>query len=62
MAKKEPVSRTRTVKDGHLAIGEATSPMSAASSPFGDDLTFPLPISAVEYEHADPQPPRLSSE
>ncbi len=62
MAKKEEKSRVRPVKDGYLAIGEATSPMSAGSSPFGDDLTFPLPLSAVEYEHAEPQPPRLSHE
>lgn len=51
-------SRVRTVKAGHLPIGELTSPLSAASSPFGE-AHFPLPVDELNYEHADPQPVRV---
>lgn len=52
-------SRIKPVKEGHLPITELTSPMAAASSPFGDDVTFPLPVEDLEWEHSAPVPPRL---
>lgn len=51
-------SKIKPVKDGHLPITELTSPMSAAGSPFGDDLNFPLPNEQLNYEHSDKEPPR----
>jgi succinate dehydrogenase / fumarate reductase iron-sulfur subunit len=39
------------VKDGHLPVTELLSDRPGAASPFGDDLTFPLPASAVVYRH-----------
>ena len=37
--------------DGKLAVAELTLDRPAASSPFGDDQTFPLPPEALRYEH-----------
>lgn len=51
-------SKIKPVKDGYLPIGEFTSPLSAAGSPFGDDLNFPLPVEQLNYEHSEPEPPR----
>lgn len=58
----EKGGKTRPVKDGHLPVTELTSPMAAASSPFGDDLVFPLPPEKLHYSHAEPQPPRIDDE
>jgi hypothetical protein len=41
----------RTVPDGHLPVTELLSDRPGASSPFGDDQTFPLPASALVYRH-----------
>lgn len=57
MSEKRP-SKIKPVKEGYLPITELTSPMSAAGSPFGDDLTFPLPVEQLNYEHSEPVPPR----
>ncbi|MEV0644861.1 hypothetical protein AB0I28_06320 [Phytomonospora sp. NPDC050363] len=54
-------SRVKVVKDGHLPITEATSDRPAAGSPFGDDLTFPLPVEGLNWEHSEPVPTRLDS-
>ncbi|MGH8877199.1 MAG: hypothetical protein ACRD0P_07660 [Stackebrandtia sp.] len=51
-------SKIKPVKDGHLPISELTAPMSAAGSPFGEDVSFPLPTEELNYEHAEKQPPR----
>jgi hypothetical protein len=51
-------SKIKPVKDGYLPITELTSPVSAASSPFGEDQVFPLPVGSIIYEHAEPQPVR----
>jgi succinate dehydrogenase / fumarate reductase iron-sulfur subunit len=34
-----------------LTVSEATSDRAGAGSPFGDDLTFPLPPHQLTYEH-----------
>jgi succinate dehydrogenase / fumarate reductase iron-sulfur subunit len=41
----------RVVPDGHLPITELLSDRAGAPSPFGDDQTFPLPVSAIVYQH-----------
>ena len=38
-----------SVKEGHLAVSEITSDRPAAPSPFGDDITFPLPVESLRY-------------
>ena len=53
-----PRSRIKPVKDGHLNITELTSPVMAASSPFGDEQEFPLPVKDLNWEHSDPEPLR----
>jgi len=41
----------QVVPDGHLPVTEFLSDRPGASSPFGDDQTFPLPPSALIYQH-----------
>ena len=36
---------------GHLPVGELASDRPGASSPFGDDLIFPLPAELLNYAH-----------
>jgi hypothetical protein len=36
---------------GHLPVGELASDRPGASSPFGDDLSFPLPAELLNYAH-----------
>jgi len=35
--------------DGHLVVSELVSDRAAAPSPFGDDVTFPLPVKDLTY-------------
>lgn len=51
-------SKIKPVKEGYLPIGEFTSPVAAASAPFGE-VHFPLPIEKLNYEHSAPQPERI---
>jgi succinate dehydrogenase / fumarate reductase iron-sulfur subunit len=44
------------VPDGHLPVTELLSDRPAAPSPFGDDLTFPLPVSDLVYLHPSENP------
>ncbi len=39
-----------TVKPGHLPISEMLSDRAGAGSPFGEDITFPLPMDRIVYE------------
>jgi succinate dehydrogenase / fumarate reductase iron-sulfur subunit len=39
--------------DGRLALTELTLDRPAAPSPFGDDVTFPLPGDGISYNHPD---------
>jgi hypothetical protein len=45
--------RSHAVKPGHLEVGEFTSGLIGASSPFGS-APFPLPVGAVYYESSKP--------
>jgi succinate dehydrogenase / fumarate reductase iron-sulfur subunit len=44
-------TRARVVKAGRLPVSEFAFDRAGAGSPFGDDLTFPLPADRIEYEH-----------
>lgn len=44
-------SRAKAPKPGRLPISEATSDRAGAGSPFGDDITFPLPVEQLTYEY-----------
>jgi hypothetical protein len=39
----------KAVAKGHLAVSELVSDRAAAPSPFGDDQTFPLPTTRLNY-------------
>jgi len=39
----------RVGSKGHLAVSELVADRAAAPSPFGDDLTFPLPVDRLTY-------------
>jgi hypothetical protein len=43
--------RSKAPKPGRLPISEATSDRAGAGSPFGDDISFPLPPEQLTYEH-----------
>ncbi|MFD0557154.1 hypothetical protein FB566_2409 [Stackebrandtia endophytica] len=58
MSKKQR-SRIKPVKEGYLPITELTSPMAASGSPFGDDVTFPLPVRSLNWEHSEPAGPHV---
>ena len=49
--RRPSTGRSRPPKAGRLPISEATSDRAGAGSPFGDDLTFPLPPHQLSYEH-----------
>jgi succinate dehydrogenase / fumarate reductase iron-sulfur subunit len=42
--------------DGRLEIAELAAPLQGGLSPFGEDMTFPLPPERVSYHHPDPDP------
>jgi hypothetical protein len=44
-------SRAQIVPDGKLPLTELTFDRAGAASPFGDDLSFPLPIEELTYVH-----------
>jgi hypothetical protein len=44
------ISLARSPKVGHLTVAELVSDRAAAPSPFGDDQTFPLPVSELTYK------------
>jgi hypothetical protein len=44
-------SRAKVVKPGRLPVSEFAADRAGASSPFGDDVTFPMPVDFLNYEH-----------
>ncbi len=46
--------RNPVAKDGHLPVNELLGENQGACSPFGDDVTFPLPVDELAYTHPDP--------
>jgi hypothetical protein len=51
---RRAVSRVKPIADGHLPLTELTLDRPGASSPFGDDQRFPLPVSKLTYVHPSP--------
>ncbi len=47
-------SRAQVVKPGHLPVSEFAFDRAGAASPFGDDITFPVPAERLTYEHPEP--------
>lgn len=50
---KPPRTRARVVKPGRMPVSEFAFDRAGAGSPFGDDLTFPLPAERLVYEYPD---------
>jgi succinate dehydrogenase / fumarate reductase iron-sulfur subunit len=47
-----PAAQAATVgEDGRLPLTELTFDRAGAASPFGDDVTFPLPNDDLNYHH-----------
>ncbi len=44
-------SRARVVRPGRMPVSEFAFDRAGAASPFGDDVTFPLPADQLSYEH-----------
>ncbi|AEV88535.1 fumarate reductase [Actinoplanes sp. SE50] len=42
--------------DGRLEIAELAAPLQGGLSPFGEDMTFPLPLERVTYHHPEEDP------
>lgn len=53
-ASAEMVSKAYIVQDGHLPLTEILFDRPGAASPFGDDLSFPLPVSQLTYVPPSP--------
>lgn len=47
-----------SISDNGHAVSEFAATRTGALSPFGDDIKFPLPPSALGYEHATARPAR----
>lgn len=43
--------KAASAQNGHLPVSELVADRPAAPSPFGDDLTFPLPVERLKYTH-----------
>lgn len=48
-------------EDGGPPLTELLAENQGALSPFGDDATFPLPASALNYEHPTDKPNRAEN-
>jgi succinate dehydrogenase iron-sulfur subunit len=46
-------SRAKVVKLGRLPVSEFAFDRAGAASPFGDDITFPVPPERLTYEHPE---------
>jgi succinate dehydrogenase / fumarate reductase iron-sulfur subunit len=40
--------------DGRMPVTESTYDRAGAASPFGEDVTFPLPTTDLNYQHPSP--------
>jgi hypothetical protein len=50
---RTPKSRGKVVKPGRLPVSEFAFDRAGAGSPFGDDVTLPLPTEALRYAHPE---------
>ena len=44
-------SKVRIAPQGNLGVTEILFDRAGAASPFGDDITFPVPPEQLNYEH-----------
>ncbi len=53
IAEKRPVipSRSRVVAEGKLPVSEFAFDRMGAASPFGDDVSLPMPAEQLTYTH-----------
>jgi succinate dehydrogenase / fumarate reductase iron-sulfur subunit len=51
--KPEAKSRAQVVKPGRLPVSEFAFDRAGAASPFGDDITFPLPADRLVYDYPE---------
>jgi succinate dehydrogenase / fumarate reductase, iron-sulfur subunit len=52
-AESRTKSRARVVQIGRLPVSEFAFDRAGAASPFGDDITFPVPPERLTYEHPE---------
>ncbi len=52
-SQRPPKTRSRAVKPGRLPVSEFAADRAGASSPFGDDITFPVATDRLTYEHPE---------
>ena len=45
----EGPGKAASAQGGHLSVSELVSDRPAAPSPFGDDVSFPLPVERLKY-------------
>ena len=51
-------SHAQVVKPGHMPVTEFAFDRAGAASPYGDDITLPLPVDRLTYVHpVDGAPP-----
>ena len=50
-----PKSKAKIVPPGRMPLSEFLFDRAGAPSPFGDDVTFPLPVESLTYEHPAPE-------
>jgi hypothetical protein len=50
----EESGRAKVVKDGQLPVSEFLFDRPGGPSPFGEDMTFPLPVERLTYAHPEP--------
>jgi hypothetical protein len=46
----ESKTRARVVKQGRMPVSEFAFDRAGAGSPFGDDLSFPMPVELLTFE------------
>jgi succinate dehydrogenase / fumarate reductase iron-sulfur subunit len=52
-SQQPPRTRSKVVKPGRLPVSEFAADRAGASSPFGDDISFPVPADRLTYEHPE---------
>ncbi|MEU4618896.1 succinate dehydrogenase/fumarate reductase iron-sulfur subunit [Actinoplanes sp. NPDC023801] len=52
-----PPETAPTGPDGRMDVAELLAPQQGGMSPFGEDVSFPLPPEQVTYQHPDPDRP-----
>ena len=51
-------TKGQVVREGHLPVSEFLFTRPGAGSPFGEEVTFPLPVDGLNYRHPERPEPR----